>query len=326
MTLEDTLRAQLSHTLTQTNLEGLGTLYRGKVRDVYRDEDRLIMVTSDRVSAFDHVLGTIPFKGEILNRMALAWFQKTQDILPNHIVSTPDPNVIVAKPCSPYPVEFIVRGYITGSLWRDYQSGKAKAYELDFPEDLKKDQRFSAPILTPSTKAEHGQHDEPISRRAIVERGLLTQAQLEAAENAALALYQRGVQECQKRGLILVDTKYELGEDAEGKLVVIDEIHTPDSSRYWIADEYDRRFAAGEAQRMLDKENLRGWLMQTQGYQGDGPPPALSDEIRLTLSQRYMEAYALIVGEEFVPQVGDVAARIERNLSDAGLIKARPPS
>ena len=318
--MTDALTAQLNHTLDRTEFAGLGSRYQGKVRDVYRTDDRLVIVTTDRVSAFDHVLGTVPFKGQILTELANEGFAATADILPNHVVSHPDPNVIVARPCNAYPVELIVRGYITGSLWRDYQSGAAAAYEIEFPSDLRKDQRFPHPILTPSTKAEFGAHDEPISKRAIVERGLLSAEQLAAAEAAALALYARGVERAAARGLILVDTKYELGEDADGRLTVIDEIHTPDSSRYWRAESYDQRFGAGEAQVMLDKENLRQWLIDTHGFQGHGTPPPLSDDIRVTLASRYAELYALLTGRPFVPKVGPVLPRVRTHLEQAALL------
>ena len=313
-TLRDALTAQLPHTLQQTSFAHLGERYEGKVRDVYRSPERLVVIATDRVSAFDRVLGTVPFKGQILTEMAKVGFERTADLLPNHVLSHPDPNVVVAKPCRPYPVEFVVRAYITGSLWRDHQSGAARAYGIPFADDLRKDQRFASPILTPSTKAERGLHDEPISKDAIVERGLLSSFQLEAAEAAAFALFRRGAEVAAERGLILVDTKYEFGEDRDGRLTVIDEIHTPDSSRYWKTDGYVERFEAGAPQAMLDKENLRQWLIETHGYQGDGPPPALSDEIRLTLAERYAEVYALIVGRPFEPHVGPVHERIRRHL------------
>ncbi len=314
------IQAQLAHTLRGTDFEELGERYVGKVRDVYAQDDRLIIVTTDRVSAFDHVLGTIPFKGEILNRMAVDAFRATEDIAKNHLIAVPDPNVVVAKKLKAYPVEMIVRQYITGSLWRDYQSGVADAYELAFAPDLKKDQRFEAPIFTPSTKAEIGTHDEPISKAKIVERGLMTADQLERAEETARRLFARGAERAAARGLILVDTKYELGEDEDGELYVIDELHTPDSSRYWIAEEYEARFAAGDAQRMLDKENLRGWLIEQHGFSGHGTPPALDDEIRVTLASRYFDAYARILGAPFEPTVGDVGDRIRDNLAAAGLL------
>jgi phosphoribosylaminoimidazole-succinocarboxamide synthase len=315
----DPIRAQLSHTLKETNFPALGELYRGKVRDVYKRKDRLVIITTDRVSAFDRVLGTIPFKGEILNRMAADGFNRTQDIVKNHVLSVPDPNVLVAKPVKAYPVEFVVRGYLTGSLWRDYQSGKAHAYGVPFARDLKKDQRFEAPILTPTTKAEIGEHDQPISKDQIIARGLMTRSAWDRAEATAFRLFERGSDRARERGLILVDTKYELGEDEDGELTLIDEIHTPDSSRYWIAAEYEPRFQKGVAQAMLDKENLRGWLMEKHGFSGEGTPPPLTDDIRVTLARRYFDAFEQMTGEPFEPKPGDVLGRIEENLRRAKL-------
>ncbi len=321
MNLNDIIERQLDHTLKTTNFPKLGERYQGKVRDVYRQGDRLVMITTDRVSAFDRVLGTVPFKGAVLNAMAAHGFEATRDIVPNHLLSAPDPNVVVAKACRAYPVEFIVRGYITGSLWRDYQSGKAAQYGLSFPSGLRKDERFSAPMLTPTTKAEQGEHDEPISREQIVERGLLTRAQLEEAENVALQLFARGSEQARKQGLILVDTKYELGRAADDRLTLIDEIHTPDSSRYWIGETYQTRFDQGVAQAMLDKENLRGWLIEHHQFTGEGEAPPLSKEIRATLTKRYFEAYAFLTGKPFEAAVSpDVVGRIAQNLDGAGLL------
>ncbi|MCK6547118.1 phosphoribosylaminoimidazolesuccinocarboxamide synthase [Myxococcota bacterium] len=314
------LHAQLGFTLEDTAFPALGTKYRGKVRDVYRTAERLVIITTDRVSAFDHVLGTIPWKGEILNRMAADAFERTKDIVPNHVLSVPDPNVLVARPCKAYPVELVVRGYITGSLWRDYQAGKAGAYGVPLAAGLRKDERFERPILTPTTKAELGAHDEPISPDEIVRRGLMTRAQLDAAADVALQLFARGQARAAERGLVLVDTKYELGEDDAGKLTLIDEIHTPDSSRYWVAAEYEDRFARGEPQNMLDKENLRGWLIDRHGFSGHGTPPKLDDEIRVTLAARYLEVYTQITGQHLEPAVGPVADRIRANLERAGLL------
>jgi phosphoribosylaminoimidazole-succinocarboxamide synthase len=307
------LHAQLAHTLRQLDLPSLGDLYRGKVRDNYSRGDRIVMVTTDRVSAFDHVLGTIPFKGEVLSRLTAFWFEKVKDIAPTHLVDVPDPSVMVVNKAKPFPVEIIIRGYITGSLWRDYQAGKAGAYGIEWPKGLRKDQRFEAPIITPSTKAEYGRHDEPISEQEILAKGLVAPEIWREATGVAERLFRRGQEWAQTRGLILVDTKYEMGI-ADGKLVVIDEIHTPDSSRYWVADGYEDRFARGDEQAMLDKENIRQWLIKEHGFSGHGAPPPLTDDVRVMLARKYIEVYERLTGEAFTSDVGSVAERIERNL------------
>ncbi|MHB1846349.1 MAG: phosphoribosylaminoimidazolesuccinocarboxamide synthase, partial [Deltaproteobacteria bacterium] len=286
----DRVRAQLPHTLRETQLLALGSLYRGKVRDNYRREDRLVMVTTDRLSAFDHVLTTIPFKGELLTRLAVFWFEKTRDIAPNHLLDWPDPNVLVCRACRPFPVEIVVRGYLTGSLWRDFEARREPGYGLSLPTGLRRDQRFERPLVTPSTKAERGEHDLPISEAEILARGLVEGRHWEAARELALALFERGQACAKSRGLILVDTKYEMGLDGD-RLVVIDEMHTPDSSRYWLSDEYERRFAAGEPQRMLDKENIRQWLIQERGFSGHGALPDIPDEVRIDLAEKYVTAF-----------------------------------
>jgi phosphoribosylaminoimidazole-succinocarboxamide synthase len=319
MSVREILRAQLGKTLVETDLVGLGALYRGKVRDVYASDDRLVLVTTDRVSAFDRVLGTIPFKGQLLNQLALAAFEATADVCPNHVLASPDPNVIVARRCKAYPVELVVRGHLTGSLWRDYLAGRAGAYGLELPPGLQKDAPFPEPILTPTTKAEAGAHDQPISPDEIIARGLLTAAQWARAEATARALFARGQALAAARGLILVDTKYELGEDASGALFAIDELHTPDSSRYWIAEGHADRLARGEPQQMLDKEILRGWLL-ARGFGGDGPAPALDDEIRLTLAERYAEVFERLLGRPPYLEPQDPSARIRANLEAAGLL------
>jgi len=319
MLTDDLLRAQLPHTLRQLDLPALGELYRGKVRDNYSRGDRIVMVTTDRISAFDHVLGTIPFKGEVLSRLTAFWFDKVKDIAPIHLLESPDPSVMVVKKAKALPVEVIIRGYITGSLWRDYQSGQAGAYGIEWPKDLKKDQRFAQPIITPSTKAEYGQHDLPISEADIVAKGLVPAPVWKEATEIARRLFARGQEWALKRGLILVDTKYEMGI-ADGKLVVIDEIHTPDSSRYWVADGYQARFDAGQEQQMLDKENVRQWLIKEHGFSGHGKPPALTDEVRIMLARKYIEVFERLTGETFTSEVGSVAARIERNLKAKGYL------
>ncbi len=317
---QEQLKAQLPYCLKRTDFAGLGDRVEGKVRDIYLREDEIILITTDRVSAFDHVLGTVPFKGELLNRFALAAFESTQDILPNHLISNPDPNVVVARRCKPYPVEFVMRGYLTGSLWRDVGDGKDLAYGLGSFKHMKKDQPFEQPMLTPTTKAERGTHDMPISKEEILTQVLLTSAQWEAAEDAARKLYTRGAERAAAQGLILVDTKYELGEDSDGKLTLIDELHTPDSSRYWIAEHYEERFAAEEPQAMLDKENLRQWLIKERGFSGHGEPPALSDDIRVRLAAHYLDAHERLLGQSVQLEVADTTARLEKNLQNAGLL------
>ena len=310
------IREQLPYTLDAFEGGELGECYKGKVRENFYVGDEIIMVTTDRVSAFDHVLGTIPFKGQILTEIANFWFEKTKEIAPNHIISSPDPQVLVAKKAETLPVEVIVRGYITGSLWREYEQGINGQYGFMLPEGLKKDQKFDTPILTPSTKAEYGKHDEPIAREAIV-NGLVVESVYTKAEAYALDLFAAGQEWAAKQGLILVDTKYEFGM-VNGELIVIDEIHTPDSSRYWITDEYEARFNTGDGQKMLDKENIRQWLIE-RGFSGEGTPPALTDEIRVALAESYIELYTKLTGQDFHPKLGDVKSRIENNLEKAGI-------
>ncbi len=313
------LRAQLPHTLRELDLPGLGQLYRGKVRDNYSRGDRIVMITTDRVSAFDHVLGTIPFKGEVLSRITMFWFDKVKDIAPTHVIDAPDPSVMVVKKAKPFPIEMVIRGYITGSLWRDYQSGAAGAYGIDWPRGLEKDQKLDQPIITPSTKAQYGQHDEPISEKQILDQGLVAPEMWREATAVARRLFARGQEWAAARGLILVDTKYEMGI-ADGRLVVIDEIHTPDSSRYWIAGGYAERFAAGRDQDMLDKENIRQWLIREHGFSGHGKPPPLTDDVRVMLARKYIEAFEKLTGETFTSEVGNVAERIRRNLAAKGYL------
>lgn len=314
------LEAQLTQTLLKSDFLQLGEKYQGKVRDTYRHGDRLTLITTDRLSAFDHVLTTIPFKGEILNQLASFWFEKTAHVVKNHVIDIPDPNVTVARRCEAFPVEFVVRGYLTGSLWRDYQKGTHGTYEVAIPAGMKKDQAFPQPILTPSTKAEYGKHDEPISEREILARGLLSQRNWERAKEAALALFAEGQKWAKSRGLILVDTKYEFGLSGD-ELLVIDEIHTPDSSRYWMAAEYDERFAKGTDQKMLDKENIRQWLINERGFSGHGTPPAIPDDVRVDLAEKYVHAYELITGRKVDLKPGDVLARIETNLRARGYLR-----
>jgi len=309
------IKKQLDLTLEKFEYNSLGKHYKGKVRDNFYDDDKIIMITSDRVSAFDHVLGTIPFKGQILTEIANFWFEKTKHIAPNHIIDSPDPQVLIAKKANTLPVEVIVRNYITGSLWREYSSGINGQYGFMLPEGLKKDQKFDDIILTPSTKAEYGLHDEPISRDEII-KDLVEESIYKKAEEYALELFNEGKKWADEQGLILVDTKYEFGI-VDGELIVIDEIHTPDSSRFWVKAEYEERFELGKPQKMLDKENIRQWLIE-QGFSGEGTPPKLSDEIRISLAEHYMELYNVLLGKEFIPEMGDVEKRVIHNLKNYG--------
>ena len=316
----DNLRAQLPYTLKEADFPALGELYRGKVRDNYAKGDRIVMITTDRLSAFDRVLTTVPFKGELLNRLTTFWFEKTKDVAPNHILDVPDPSVLVVRKLNPLPVEMVVRGYITGSLWRDFEKGKgATAYGIDLPRDLRRDQKFDKPILTPSTKEAVG-HDLPISGRELVDRKMISEKQWEEMASLSLNLFAAGQAWAKQRGLILVDTKYEFGTDAYGKIWVIDEIHTPDSSRYWIAAGSEERFRKGEDQKMLDKEFFRQWLIRERGYQGDGPLPDIPDEVRAQLAGKYAELVETLTGEKPRLEVGDTRARIERALQAKGYL------
>ncbi len=320
MTLsDDILRAGLAHTLDRTELAALGTSYEGKVRDNYTTEDgRRILIASDRISAFDVVLGTIPYKGQVLNRLAAHWFEETAGIAPNHVISVPDPNVTVAHECTPLRAEFIMRAYLTGvtttSIWYAYERGAREFCGHALPDGMKKNEPLARPILTPSTKADKGDHDESVSADELVRRGLVARDELDAAAAIAERLFAFGQRRAAERGLILVDTKYEMGKTRDGRLVVIDEIHTPDSSRYWYADDYEARLGRGEEPRGLDKEYVRRWLVNERGYRGEGPPPPLTDDVRVEAARRYIATYELIAGREFVPDTEDPLPRIRRNL------------
>jgi phosphoribosylaminoimidazole-succinocarboxamide synthase len=312
------LTAQLPFTLSSTDFPALGQKYQGKVRDTYARGDRLVLITTDRLSAFDHVLTTLPFKGDLLNTLAHFWFQKTAHVVKNHVLDMPDPCVIVGRRAEPFKVEFVVRGFLTGSLWRDYEAGR-DPYGIALPPGLKKDQQFERAMITPSTKAPIGQHDEPLSEQAVVERGLLSARDWARAKEAALGLFAEGQRQAAAQGLLLVDTKYEFGLIGS-ELVVIDEMHTPDSSRFWVAEGSAERFARGEAQQMLDKENLRQWLIAERGFSGHGAPPAIPDDVRVMLAEKYLTAFERITGTTFPLEVGDVRARLEKNLKAAKLI------
>ncbi len=318
MLSEEQLLAQIPFVLDGTDFPSLGEKYEGKVRDNYTKGDRRILVVTDRLSAFDRIITLIPFKGQVLNQMAKFWFEQTADICGNHVIEFPDPNVVVAKQCVAMPVEMVVRGYITGvtstSAWTHYEKGVRNFCGNVLPDGLKRDQKLTAPILTPSTKADKGDHDESVSREDILARGIITPEQFDKMADAAMRLYQRGVEICAKQGIILVDTKYEFGVAPDGEIVLIDEIHTPDSSRFWFEDEYEARFASGESQKKIDKEYLREWLAE-RGFTGDGEIPLIPEDVKVETARRYVEAYELITGQAFVAEVGDVNARLEKNLA-----------
>lgn len=315
------LEGQLRATLRETRFAGLGPRYGGKVRDTYVAGDRLVLVASDRISAFDHILRqTIPFKGQVLNRLAAFFFERTADVMPNHVRSVPDPNVTIAVRCEPVPIEFVVRGYLAGHAWRTYRDGGRTLCGQALPDGLRQNSRLPHPILTPATKASEG-HDEDISLAAIVERGLLDRTDLDRLEASALALFDRGTRIAEERGLILVDTKYEFGRTPDGGYVVIDEIHTPDSSRYFYADTYESLLAQGLPQRQLSKEFVREWLM-AQGFQGlEGQVlPDMPDAFRVEVASRYIELFEQVTGQAFDPDTHpDPDRRIRERLRAQGL-------
>jgi phosphoribosylaminoimidazole-succinocarboxamide synthase len=295
------------------------SLYEGKVRDVYNIDDKyLAMVVSDRISAFDVVLPKgIPFKGQVLNQIAAKFLDATADIVPNWKISTPDPMVTVGRCCEPFKVEMVVRGYLAGSSWREYKAGKRTLCGVALPEGMVENQKFPSPIITPTTKADEG-HDENISKEEIIAQGLVSKEDYEQLEKYTYALFQRGTEIAAKHGLILVDTKYEFGK-ADGKIFLIDEIHTPDSSRYFYAEGYEERLKNGEKQRQLSKEFVREWLMEN-GFQGkEGQQvPEMTEEFIAQVSERYIELYECIVGEKFVKadSENDIEKRIETNVVD----------
>jgi phosphoribosylaminoimidazole-succinocarboxamide synthase len=311
------LRDLCPHTLAGTDFKELGTRIEGKVRDSYVQGGRRILIATDRVSAFDRVFGTIPLKGQVLNQTAAFWFEKTRSVAPNHLLSVPDPCVSIVRECTLLPIEFVFRGYLTGStstsIWVRYEAGDRLYCGHRLAEGMTKHQKLAQPLLTPTTKAPKGQHDELISKEEIVRRGILPADLYERAEATTAALFRAGSEWAAGRGLILVDTKYELGLDEGGELVVIDEIHTPDSSRYWYRDTYEQALEKGRDPQALDKEYLRRWLAE-QGWRGEGEPPPVPDDVRCEAARRYIEAYERITGAAFVPDLSPPLERIRANL------------
>jgi len=322
MLTPEVIASQIPYILKGTNFANLGERYEGKVRDNYTQGARRILITSDRLSAFDRVIALIPFKGEVLNAITKFWFENTKDICPNYIESYPDPNVIVGKECKPIMLEMIVRGYITGSTttsaWYNYEKGVRNFCGNVLPEGLKKNQRLPFPIITPTTKAAHGEHDANVSGEEAIAMGLVTKEEWEQLSNYTLGLYARGVEVAARQGVILVDTKYEFGRDPEGKIVLIDEIHTPDSSRFWIAATYEEKMAIGQEPDNINKEFLRLW-MANQGYRGEGEMPPIPQEVIVETALKYIQAFEMITGEAFKAEPGVVLTRIENNLKPYAL-------
>ncbi|HEX4460620.1 MAG TPA: phosphoribosylaminoimidazolesuccinocarboxamide synthase [Polyangia bacterium] len=317
MISEDILRAQLARTVAEVNFPTLGKHYEGKVRDNYTKDGERIIIVSDRLSAFDVVLCTIPFKGQVLNQLAAHWFEDAKALAPNHIINVPDPVVTRAIECTPLPVEMVVRGYLTGvtktSIWRNYESGQRSFGGELLPDGMKKNQPLPHALITPTTQAEKGGHDENVTRAELAERGLVDADTFDQLAKMCLELFAFGQKRAAERGLILVDTKYELGKTPDGRIVFIDEIHTPDSSRYWYRDDYDSRLAAGEEPRSLDKEYVRRWYVDN-GYNGTGTPPQIPDDVRIEAARRYIAAYEQVTGKTFVPNTEEPMARIRKNL------------
>ena len=311
-------------TTTNFNFTGQKSVYRGKVREVYNiNDDLLVMIATDRLSAFDVVLPKgIPYKGQILNQIATKFMQLTEDIVPNWLIATPDPNVAVGHLCEPFKVEMVIRGYLSGHAAREYALGKRTICGVAMPEGLKENDKFPTPIITPTTKADNGSHDEDISREAILANGIVTEEDYLVLEKYTRALYQRGTEIAASRGLILVDTKYEFGKTKEGKIVLIDEIHTPDSSRYFYAEGYQERQNNNEEQKQLSKEFVRRWLIEN-GFQGkEGQQiPEMTTEYIATVSDRYIELFENILGEKFVKEdISNIEERIFNNVQ-AYLVK-----
>ena len=313
MTDEKTIRALIPLAFTGVDLPALGTRERGKVRDCFVLDGKRVLVTTDRLSAFDRILTAVPYKGQVLNQLSAFWFARTEDLVANHVIDLPDPNVTVAYECEPFEVEVVVRGYISGvtqtALWYRYSLGERHIYGYDFPEGLVKNQALPEPIVTPTTKGRAGAHDERITCAEVVDLGLLDRETWEQVQAAALAVFKRGQEIARRGGLILVDTKYEFGRLPDGRIALIDEVHTPDSSRFWVAERYEARIAAGEEPENFDKEFLRLWYAE-RGYRGDGEPPQATEELIAQVSQRYIACYERLTGQAFEPAAYPVEERL----------------
>jgi phosphoribosylaminoimidazole-succinocarboxamide synthase len=323
MVSAETILALLAQPFEATNLALTGK-FTGKVRDSYRlPENQRLLVTTDRLSAFDRVLANVPYKGQVLNQLAAWWFERTQSIIPNHICSIPDPNAALVLEADPFPVEVIVRGYITGvtktALWYRYSLGERRIYGFTFPEGLRKNQMLPQAIITPTTKGGPTGHDERLTCDEVVEQGLLDRQTWDQVMAAALAIFASGQAVAERAGLILVDTKYEFGRAPDGSVILIDEVHTPDSSRFWKRSSYEQRLKAGREPELFDKEFVR--LAYTDvGYRGDGEPPAMPDALWVQASSLYISIYEQLTGQEFVPAAYPVEPRLVENLHKAGIL------
>jgi phosphoribosylaminoimidazole-succinocarboxamide synthase len=299
--------------LTETNYSWLGEIYRGKVRDSYGVGNKRVLIATDRLSAFDRVISTVPGKGQVLTKMAAYWFNRTREIIANHLIGIPDPNVMVVKEVSIVPVEVIVRGYLAGSAWRDYEAGRlVSGHKID--PGMSQFEKFSAPLVTPCTKEAVGKHDLPISEAELLSRGLVGREHWEEIRTTALKLFELGSREVATRGLLFADTKYEFGL-LDGKVVLADEIHTLDSSRFWVKDSYEQCLSNGEPPEMLDKEPIRRWLID-RGFMGEGQPPEIDDNYRLALRAHYVQSAERITGEVFSLNDSEPVARIARNVRE----------
>lgn len=316
MELETQIRDAIPHLLREVDIPGLGERGQGKVRDFYVRDNQRILVTTDRQSAFDINIGFVPYKGTVLNQLSAFWFENTGDIIPNHMIATPDPNVMAVKNCDGIPIEMVVRGYITGStntsIWFSYSRGERNIYGLDFPEGLRKNQRLSHPVITPTT---HGdRHDERLTREGILEGDIVPEEIYRRMEEATYALYQRGSEIAEGSGLIMPDTKYEFGMFG-GRLILMDELHTPDGSRFWIRDTYEDRFDRGEEPENFDKEFIRLWYTERLDPYKDLVPP-MPEDLVVTAARRYIEVYEKLTGQTFTPYEYPIGDRIRRNVLD----------
>lgn len=321
MLTEQTLKPLVDKALAEVKIPELGPKIQGKVRDIYRRErdgrEELILITTDRLSAFDRVLGLVPYKGQVLTQLSAFWFAQTADVIGNHLIELPDPNVSVVQACEALPVEVIVRGYISGvtktALWYRYSLGEREIYGHHFPEGLQKNQALPTPIITPTTKGGPTGHDERLTCDEVVDQGYLDRATWDQVQAAALEIFRRGQEIAAKAGLILVDTKYEFGRLPDGQVVLIDEVHTPDSSRFWKADSYAGRLTAGQEPENFDKEFIRLWYAE-RGYRGDGEPPAWDRELAVKAAGRYIQVYEMLTGETFEPGAYPAEKRIRAAL------------